>query len=60
VKSPQELMDETKFVNYYQAKFKAFQGFKLSILGHIKSELKCSENKAPKNLKMMPSKTTKQ
>ncbi len=60
VKSPQELMDETKFVNYYQAKFKAFQGFKLSILGYIKSDLKCSEDKASKNKKMMPSKTTKQ
>jgi hypothetical protein len=60
VKSPKELMDETKFVNYYQAKFKAFQGFKLSILGHHKNELKCSEDKGSKNKKMLPSKTTKQ
>ena len=41
VEKPESLLDEKQFVNLYQAKFKPFQGFKLIISGHKKSEMKC-------------------
>lgn len=43
VKSPEELMDEQKFPNLYQAKYKPFQGFRLTISGYHKDKLKCSD-----------------
>lgn len=41
--SSSELLDEKKFVNLYQAKFKPFQGFKIVINGYKKEEMKCLE-----------------
>ncbi len=45
-----ELLDADKFTNMYQAKFKPFQGFKLTISGYKKEFMKCTE-KAFKNKK---------
>ena len=44
VKSEKELLDESRFSNLYQVKYKPFQGFRLSISGYKK----CSDAKAPK------------
>lgn len=41
IKSSEILMDEKKFVNLFQAKFKPFQGFKIHISGFKKDEMKC-------------------
>lgn len=45
-----ELLDAEKFTNLYQAKFKPFQGFRLTISGYKKEFMKCTE-KAFKNKK---------
>ncbi len=45
-----ELLDADKFTNLYQAKFKPFQGFRLTISGYKKEFMKCTE-KAFKNKK---------
>jgi hypothetical protein len=44
VKSPSDLMDEKRFSNLYQAKYKPFQGFKINISGYKKESLKCGES----------------
>lgn len=41
--SSAELLDEKKFVNLYQAKFKPFQGFRIIVKGYKKEEMKCLE-----------------
>lgn len=43
IKSAEELLDEKKFSNLYQAKFKPFQGFRLLIRGYKKEDMKCLE-----------------
>lgn len=43
VMSASELMDQKKFSNLYQAKYKPFQGFKIIISGHKKDMSKCGD-----------------
>jgi hypothetical protein len=47
VKSPSDLMDEKRFSNLYQAKYKPFQGFRINISGYKKESMKCGEAGAP-------------
>ncbi len=54
IKSESELLDENKFVNYYQAKFKPFEGFRLMITG----QKKCSVR--PGEMRPSPAKTSRQ
>ncbi len=54
------LLNEQKYVNYYQAKFKPFQGFKISLYGYKKDQLKCSASSSLKNKKVPNAKGTKQ
>ncbi len=42
-KSSEDLLDESKYPNLYQAKFKPFQGFRLLIRGFKKEDMKCLE-----------------
>ena len=42
-KSSEDLLDEKKYSNLYQAKFKPFQGFRLLIRGFKKEDMKCLE-----------------
>lgn len=42
IHSSDDLLDEHKFSNLYHAKFKPFQGFRIEISGHVRSEMKCS------------------
>jgi hypothetical protein len=60
ISSADMLLNEQKYVNYYQAKFKPFQGFKISIYGYKKDQLKCSESFSLKNKKVPNAKGTKQ
>jgi hypothetical protein len=39
-----DLMDEKKYVNLYQAKFKPFHGFRIEIKGHVKDKMKCVDS----------------
>ena len=48
VKSSFDLMDETKYVNFYQAKFKPFHGLRYVIRGYKKELLKCLDPNVPK------------
>jgi len=41
INAPEDLLDEKKFSNLYQAKYKPFEGYKIQIQGYIKSEMKC-------------------
>lgn len=57
IDSHTDLVDERKFTNLYQAKFKPFEGFRVEISGHVKSEMKCSsETKTPEQKKPISSK----
>lgn len=56
VPTPEELTQESKFSNLYQARFKPFQGYKISLKGFRKDEMKCLN----KDLKPSKSKATKQ
>lgn len=42
-KSAEDLLDEKKYSNLYQAKFKPFQGFRLRIIGFKKEDMVCLE-----------------
>lgn len=42
--SAMDLLDEKQFTNLYQAKFKPFQGYRLSFWGYKKEAMKCSGN----------------
>lgn len=57
-KSAEELMDDKKFVNFYQAKYKPFQGFRIAISGYKKEQMKCSDHSGSK--KAEPAKASKQ
>lgn len=46
IKSSSELMDESRFSNLYQVKYKPFQGFRINISGYKKESLKCAEIKS--------------
>lgn len=59
IKSHDDLFDENKYPNLYLAKFKPFQGFKIEISGHVKSEMKCVPIEAPQDI-TSKSKATKQ
>lgn len=43
-----ELLDSKKYVNIYQVKFKPFQGFRLSISGFKKENMKCGSQSKDK------------
>lgn len=43
IKSEKELMDESRFSNLYQVKYKPFQGFRVSISGYKKELMKCTD-----------------
>ena len=36
-------MNESRFSNLYQAKYKPFQGFKINISGYKKDSMKCPD-----------------
>lgn len=42
-KSSDELMDSKQFPTLYHAKFKPFQGFRITITGYVKEKMKCSD-----------------
>lgn len=44
VKSSSDLLDEKRFSNLYQAKYKPFQGFRINISGYKKESMKCGES----------------
>lgn len=46
IKSSSDLMDEARFTNLYDAKFKPYQGFKITIKGFSKNSRKCPEENA--------------
>lgn len=48
IKSEKELLDESRFSNLYQVKYKPFQGFRVSISGYKKELLKCTDKTDPK------------
>ena len=56
-KSSKDLLKQDQFVNLYQAKFKPFLGFKISIKGYNKQEMKCL---TPANKKTNSSNSSKQ
>ena len=58
--SSAELLDEKKFVNLYQAKFKPFQGFKIVINGYKKEDMKCLEIIDDQTKPSMKSRSSKQ
>lgn len=43
IKSSAELMDVERFSNLYEAKYKPYQGFKITIKGYSKSSRKCPD-----------------
>lgn len=43
IKSEKELLDESRFTNLYQVKYKPFQGFRVSISGYKKELMKCTD-----------------
>lgn len=43
IKSSEDLLDEKKYSNLYQAKYKPFQGIRLLIRGFKKEDMKCLE-----------------
>lgn len=47
-KNPEELMDAKQFPTLYHAKFKPFQGFRITINGYVKEKMKCSEQSSSK------------
>lgn len=56
-KDSKDLLKQDQFVNLYQAKFKPFLGFKLSIKGYKKEDMKCL---TPATKKSHSSNTSKQ
>lgn len=56
--SAMDLLDESKFGNLFQAKFKPFQGFRLFISGFKKEESRCTDYSSSE--KAQSSKATKQ
>lgn len=56
--SAMDLLDESKFGNLFQAKFKPFQGFRISISGFKKEDSRCTDYSSSQ--KAQSSKATKQ
>lgn len=56
IASYDELLNDKKYVNLYQAKFRPFHGFKIQIMGLKKDELKCSSGTASEKTKPSASK----
>lgn len=43
----EELMDTSKYQDLYQAKYKPYQGFRVTVHGYTKEKVKCEETKTP-------------
>lgn len=57
IKSSKDLLDEKRFANLYEAKYKPYQGFKIVISGYSKEKRKCGDKEKAAESTKTPAKS---